>query len=55
MSWPDSRPETYDEDLIWDEDGDEWVSADGSGGSRFQTNLIAVGYDDDGYGVIYYG
>lgn len=55
MTWPDTRPVTYDEDLVWDEDADDWVSVNSEGGSRYQTNLIVIGYDNDGNGVIYYG
>lgn len=55
MAWIEDRPETYDETLIWDEENGEWTDADGSAGSRYQTYLVAVGQDDDGNGVIYYG
>ena len=55
MTWPESRPETYDGSLVWDEDTGQWIAVDSSGGSRYETFLVVVGQDDNGYGVIYYG
>lgn len=55
MTWPADRPVTYDETLIYDEEAGTWGAADGSGGSHYQTQLVVIGYDDDGNGVIYYG
>lgn len=55
MAFIEDRPETYDETKVWDEDSGTWVAADGSGGSLYQNQLVAVGYDDDGNGVVYYG
>jgi hypothetical protein len=54
LNWPASRPSDYDPDLIFDEDTGTWVTADGSAGSRLQTNLVAIGQNDTGQGVIYY-
>ena len=53
--WTGMRYGDYDPDLIWDEDAGEWITADGSAGSRLQTNLVAIGSNDTGQGVIYYG
>ena len=55
MAWPDDRPGTYDETLVWDETTGAWIAANGKGGSKYQTNIVAIGQDDDGNGVIYYG
>jgi len=55
MAWPDERPETYDPALVWDEDTGQWIAADGSGGSHYQENLVVIGQNGDGEGVIYYG
>jgi hypothetical protein len=55
INYPPSRPSDYDPDLIWDEDAGTWIAADGSAGSRLQTNLVAIGSNDVGQGVIYYG
>lgn len=55
MAWPDTRPVAYDETLIWDEETGAWIAADGSGGSRYQTQLVVVGQNDTGQGVIYFG
>ena len=55
MTFPADRPESYDESLVWDEEADDWIAADGSGGSHYQSQLVAIGQDDDGNGVIYYG
>lgn len=53
--WPINRFEDYDATLIWDEENSVWIAADGSGGSRYQSQLVIVGQDDFGDGVIYYG
>jgi len=55
MAWPESRPETYDGSLVWDEDAGAWIDVNCSGGSRYQENLVVIGQNDDGEGVIYYG
>lgn len=55
INYPPSRPSDYDPDLIWDEDAGAWIAADGSAGSRLQTNLVAIGSNNIGQGVIYYG
>ena len=55
MAWPDSRPVSYNEALVYDEDAGAWVAVDGKGGSRYQENLVAIGYDNDGNGVVYFG
>jgi hypothetical protein len=49
-----ARYSYYDEDKIYDEDTGTWVTADGSAGSRLQTNLVAIGQNDTGQGVVYY-
>ena len=54
-TWPESRPGSYDETLVYDEEAGTWGAVDGKGGSRYQSQFVAVGYDDDGNGVIYYG
>ena len=55
VSWPNVRPSDYDEEVIYDEDAGAWITVDGSGGSRYQTQLVAIGSDDDGEGVVYFG
>ena len=51
MSWPDDRPVTYDETLIYDEDTGTWIDADGTAGSRYQTQLVVI----SDTGAIYFG
>ena len=31
------------------------AAADGTGGSHYQSQIIVIGYDDNGDGVVYYG
>lgn len=42
MSWPEDRPGTYDEDKVWDEATETWVSNDGRGGARYQNQIIII-------------
>lgn len=54
MTWPSTRTSEHETE-IYDEDAGEWIAADGSGGSHYQTQLVVIGQDDTGQGVIYYG
>ena len=52
QSFPSSRPGTYDEDLVWDEDTGTWTDDEDlltKDGSRHNTQLVCVGMD-----LIYY-
>ncbi len=51
----DDRPPTYDPDASWDEDTGAWVSLEVYGGDIYKINLVIIGQDDNGNGVIYYG
>lgn len=57
LTWPDARPDDYDPDLYWDEDNGVWsipvITV--AGGGRYQSQLVVIGQDDTGNGVIYYG
>jgi hypothetical protein len=48
------KPTDIDPDDVWDEETVEWVTADSRGGSRYRTNIIAIGQTDTGTGCIYY-
>jgi hypothetical protein len=50
-----NRPEGYNPDVAWDEETRTWVGVASSGGGRYGERLIAVGTDDNEYGVIYWG
>ena len=54
MTWPPEPPD-IDPDKVWNEGTKEWVSVDGRGGSRYQSQLIVVSQGDDGNGVVYFG
>lgn len=55
-SYPYQRSDFYDEESYFDISTETWVStAVIAGGGRYNQNLIVVGQDDNGYGVIYYG
>jgi len=44
--FPSDRPDTYDEDLVFNWDTGTWVSTESllaEGGSRHRTQLVAVG------------
>jgi len=48
MTFPEDRPAGYDEDLVWDDDNQEWVSTESinqQGGGRYRTNAVFVGGD----------
>lgn len=55
--WKDfSRLPNYDETKYFDIATETWVTdINVAGGGRYQQQLVAVGSDDNGYGVIYYG
>jgi len=53
MSWPESRPETYEVSSVWDEETSAWVADDGRGGARLKNNLIIIAQNDDGDGRIF--
>lgn len=52
--WPHERWTDYNPDLTWDEETEIWVT-DVAGSGRYKQQLVTVGYDDDGNGVVYYG
>ncbi len=54
-AWIADRPGSYDETKVYDEEAGTWGAVDGEGGSRYQSQIVAIGHDDDGYGVIYFG
>jgi hypothetical protein len=49
------RPDSYNPDVFWN--GSEWETAEVvvSGGGRYKNNLIAIGENSTGQGLIYYG
>lgn len=51
MDWPDARPETYDEDLYWDEESGTWGTASVSGPGNRIEHLVAVSDE----GEVYFG
>ena len=56
MAWPSDRVGGYDPDVVWDEDGEAWVAADGRGDTRNQTNIVVVGVvNATGEQAIYFG
>jgi hypothetical protein len=55
MAWPDDRPVDYDEDKYFDITTETWVSEEVAvGGGRYQTQLVVIGQNDTGQGVVYY-
>ncbi len=54
--WPEARSAGYDPDAYWDEDNGVWatVTVAVAGGGRYQSQLVAVGQNDAGQGVVYY-
>jgi hypothetical protein len=54
MVWPETRPIAYDPELFWDEDAGTWTGVD-AGGSRYKMQVVVVGQNDIGEGVIYFG
>lgn len=50
-SWPSDRPVTYDADLNWDEENQEWTSDYIINPGNYVYNLVAVGEN----GTIYFG
>jgi hypothetical protein len=57
LVWPEERPDDYNPDLYWDEENGTWSETviTAAGGGRYKEQLVAVGQDDDGNGVIYFG
>lgn len=58
-SFPWERPEDYDPDLGWDWDSDDeeyaWQDIVTAGGGRYKNQIVAVGFDSDGIGAVYFG
>jgi len=47
MSWPDSRPDDYDEDSGWDEVNGVWSAVEtykAKGGGKYRTQIVVIGY-----------
>jgi hypothetical protein len=53
VAWPQQRPIGYDPDASWDEESGTWTSVL-VGGGKYSSQLVLVGSDDVGQGVIYY-
>lgn len=53
LFWPEDRPASYDPDLVWGWNGSEYAWL--TGGGRYKNRLIAVGFDSNGIGIIYFG
>jgi len=48
MPFPEDRPDEYDENLVFDEDTQTWVSTEDllrKGGSRYRSVFIAIAKD----------
>ena len=54
MSWPESRPAEYDSAAFWNETAGTWTGID-TGGSHYKCQMVVIGSDDSGNGVVYYG
>jgi hypothetical protein len=54
IAWPIiDRPITYDPDLFWS--GTTYNAIEVSGGGRYKNNVVVIGENDVGQGLIYYG
>lgn len=51
LEWPEVRPESYDADLVWDEESGTWISSDARGGSWYQLQILVI----SDQGKIYFG
>jgi hypothetical protein len=47
------RPTNYNPDLYWD--GSDWSLIEVAGGGRYKNNLVVIGENSTGQGLIYYG
>lgn len=55
QGWPLERPTYYDADKYFDIATETWVTSENSEGGRYKEQLVAIGQDNSGNGVIYYG
>ncbi len=53
--WPYPKASDYDPDKYFDQATETWVTTENKEGGRYKTQLVAIGQNDTGDGVIYYG
>jgi hypothetical protein len=51
MNWPSDRPVTYDADLNWDEEGQEWISDYLINPGNYSQYLVTISEN----GSVYFG
>lgn len=49
------RPGTYNAALYWNEENGVWTATEVISGGNYKSQIVAIGSDDDGEGVIYFG
>ena len=56
-AWPVARAGAYDEDVVWNEETEAWVAADGRNTTAYQNQIVVIGMNpsDSNKRVIYFG